>query len=93
GSLGAAWEGIMYGFVGIVNNATSFSLKPHLPVTWNCVKFRVHLYGNEFKFSVYQDSVEAELLSGKGADISVYDDKKHLTPKHAKETWHYSNQF
>ncbi len=30
GSLGAAWEGIIYGFAGVVNNAKSFSLQPHL---------------------------------------------------------------
>ncbi|MCT3553247.1 glycoside hydrolase family 65 protein [Lentilactobacillus buchneri] len=89
GSLGAAWEGIMYGFAGIVNNATSFSLEPHLPSTWNCLKFKVHLYGNEFKFTIYQDSVEVELLSGEGTDITVYSHRKHLTPDNNRETWQY----
>lgn len=79
----------MYGFAGIVNNASSFSLEPHLPSTWNCLKFKVHLYGDEFKFTIYQDSVAVELMNGEGADITVYKQQKNLTPENPRETWKY----
>ena len=89
GSLGAAWEGIIYGFAGVVNNAKSFSLQPHLPVTWNCLKFKMHLYGNEFQFIIYQDTVEVDLISGKGADITVANEKKQLSHQNPKQMWTY----
>lgn len=89
GSLGAAWSGIVYGFAGIVNNADHFSLEPHLPEVWNCIKFRLQLHHNELLFTIYQDQVEVELMSGKGMALSVYNKKVKVTPEDPKKVAPY----
>ncbi|GAY72161.1 glycoside hydrolase family 65 protein [Lentilactobacillus kosonis] len=71
GSLGAAWEGVFYGFAGVVNNAEIFSMDPKLPAQWNSVKFRIFLYGSEYIFAIYEHEVHVSLLSGKGSTIKI----------------------
>ncbi|WP_243674092.1 glycosyl hydrolase family 65 protein [Lentilactobacillus kisonensis] len=87
--MGAAWSGIVYGFAGIVNNADHFSLEPHLPDAWNCVKFRLQLHHCELLFTIYQDQVEVELMSGKGMALSVYNKKIKVTPEDPKQICQY----
>ncbi|MDB1103014.1 MULTISPECIES: hypothetical protein [Lentilactobacillus] len=49
----------------------------------------MHLYGNEFQFIIYQDTVEVDLISGKGADITVANEKKQLSHQNPKQMWTY----
>lgn len=53
----------------------------------------MHLYGNEFQFIIYQDTVEVDLISGKGADITVANEKKQLSHQNPKQMWTYKWVF
>ncbi len=79
GSLGAAWEGIFYGFAGVVNNAETFSMYPKLPSQWNSVKFRIFLYNSEYIFAIYEHEVRVSLLSGTGTTMIIAGAECELT--------------
>lgn len=89
GSLGAAWQGVVYGFAGVVNNAEHFSLEPKLPSAWNSIKFKLRLHNNECLFTIYQNEVHVELTSGKACEVYVYGKKVRVTPQHVKEVCKY----
>lgn len=89
GSLGAAWIGVVYGFAGIVNNAKHFSLEPKLPSAWNSIKFKLRLHGNECLFTIYQDEVQIELMSGKGIEVYVYNKRVKVEPENSKMVCEY----
>lgn len=89
GSLGAAWEGVVYGFAGVVNNAKHFSLEPKLPAAWNMIRFKLRLRRTEVLFTIYQNEVQVELMHGKACEIYVYDKKVAVDSSHPKESCRY----
>lgn len=81
--------GVVYGFAGIVNNAKHFSLEPKLPSAWNSIKFKLRLHGNECLFTIYQDEVQIELMSGKGIEVYVYNKRVKVEPENSKMVCEY----
>ncbi|WP_283679469.1 glycosyl hydrolase family 65 protein [Lentilactobacillus sp. Marseille-Q4993] len=89
GSLGAAWEGIFYGFAGVVNNAEYFTVNPRLPEQWNSLQFRFHLYDSEYRFTIYEHEIIVELLSGKGTKMKLAGSDYNITKEEPKQEIKY----
>ncbi len=89
GSLGAAWEGIFYGFAGIENNRKIFKVNPNLPAQWNSLTFNIFLQGSEYLFTIYENKIEVKLLSGQGNKMELADKTVEFTPDDPVKTIEY----
>jgi len=76
GSLGATWQAAVCGFGGLRISNNLPWLKPHLPLHWKSLSYKVHWHGNLLNVHVTQEKVRVslEMSSGKGAlTIGIYD--------------------
>jgi trehalose/maltose hydrolase-like predicted phosphorylase len=88
GSLGGIWQAAVFGFGGLSMVADGLRLDPHLPPSWQLLRFRVQWRGRtvEIRIGANPAAVTATLERGAAMNIRIGEVVHQLQPR---DTWTY----
>jgi len=69
--LGALWQIVILGFVGLRLTGSMLAIYPALPHNWRSLSFHVHWRGRLVAIRITEKSVEAMLVEGEPMDIRI----------------------
>jgi trehalose/maltose hydrolase-like predicted phosphorylase len=76
--LGALWQAVMRGFVGLDLSGDTLAIDPKLPSQWRCLSFHVRWRGRSVAIRVARRAVEATLV-GEPMEIRIGADTRKLS--------------
>jgi trehalose/maltose hydrolase-like predicted phosphorylase len=78
--LGALWQAVMLGFVGLQLMGDTLGIAPRLPREWRSLAFRVRWRGRSVAIRVAGRHVQATLTQGEEMEMRIADATHKLTP-------------
>jgi trehalose/maltose hydrolase-like predicted phosphorylase len=78
--LGALWQAVMLGFVGLQLMGDMLGIDPRLPPEWRSLAFRVHWRGRSVAIRAAGRRVQATLTQGEEMEMRIADATHKLTP-------------
>ena len=78
-SMAGTWMSFVHGFGGLRVKNDLLNLSPMIPSNWIGYSFRIMFRNNLVKISVTKESIEIELLNGKGLKIVIFQSEYILT--------------
>jgi trehalose/maltose hydrolase-like predicted phosphorylase len=77
--LGALWQAIMLGFVGLDLMGDMLGIYPRLPPQWRSLAFRVRWRGRSVAIHIGGRTVQATLVEGEAMEMRIAADSRKLT--------------
>ncbi|MBX9828379.1 MAG: beta-phosphoglucomutase family hydrolase [Xanthobacteraceae bacterium] len=78
--LGALWQAVMLGFVGLDMTGDKLGIDPKLPPQWRHLSFRVRWRGRSVAIRIAGATVQATLEQGEAMEMRVASVTRELTP-------------
>nr|SFZ89125.1 Maltose phosphorylase / Trehalose phosphorylase [Loigolactobacillus rennini] len=80
-NMGGSWLSLVYGFAGMHYGKSGLTFAPHLPTSWQRLKFKIKYRGRQIAVDMQQAAITFTLLHGKPLTVYCQQEPCELTLK------------